>query len=36
LIKEKFEALEKFKNFKTKIEKELGKVIKIVRSDSGG
>ena len=36
LIKEKFEALEKFKIFKTEVEKELEKGIKIVRSHPGG
>ena len=36
LISHKSEALERFKIFKTKIEKQLGKVIKIVRSDRGG
>ncbi|KAK8936095.1 hypothetical protein KSP39_PZI012974 [Platanthera zijinensis] len=36
LIKEKSESLEKFKIFKTEVEKQIGKVIKIVRSDRGG
>ena len=36
MIKEKSEALDKFKIFKTEVEKQLGKVIKIVRSDRGG
>ena len=36
MIKEKFETLEKFKIFKNEVEKELGKVIKIVRFDRGG
>ena len=36
LISHKSEALERFKIFKTKVEKQLGKVIKIVRSDRGG
>ena len=36
LIKEKSEVLEKFKIFKLQVEKQLGKVIKIVRSDRGG
>ena len=36
LIKEKSDALDKFKVFKLKVEKQLGKVIKIVRSDHGG
>ncbi|KAF7826489.1 Retrovirus-related Pol polyprotein from transposon TNT 1-94 [Senna tora] len=35
LIKEKFDALEMFKTYKTKIEKQLGKVTKIVRSNPG-
>ena len=36
LISHKSEALERFKIFKTEVEKQLGKVIKIVRSDRGG
>ena len=36
LIKEKIDALEMFKVFRTKVEKQLGKVIGIVRSDRGG
>ena len=36
LIKEKSDALDKFKVFKLEVEKQLGKVIKIVRSDRGG
>ena len=36
LIKEKSYALDKFKVFKLEVEKQLGKVIKIVRSDRGG
>lgn len=36
LIKEKSESLEKFKIFQTEVEKQLGKVIKVVRSDRGG
>ena len=36
LIKEKSNALDKFKVFKLEVEKQLGKVIKIVRSDRGG
>ena len=36
LIKEKFESLDKFKNFRTEVEKQLGKVIKVVRSYRGG
>lgn len=35
LIKEKSEALEKFKIFKTEVEKQLGKVIKVVRYKRG-
>ena len=33
LIKEKSKTLDKFKIFKTEVEKQLGKVIKIVRSN---
>ena len=36
LIKEKAESLDKFKIFRTEVEKQLGKVIKVVRSDRGG
>lgn len=36
LMKQKSEALEKFKIFKTEIEKQLGKVIKVVGYDHGG
>lgn len=36
LINEKSEELEKFKFFKTEVEKQLGMVIKVVRSDSAG
>ena len=36
LIKEKSDAFEKFKVFKIEVKKQLGKVIKIVRSDRGG
>ena len=36
LIKEKFEALDAFKSFKTEVENQLGKTIKAVRSDRGG
>ena len=36
LISHKSETLERFKIFKTEVEKQLGKVIKIVRSDRGG
>ena len=36
LIHEKSESLNKFKDFKTEVEKQLGKPIKIVRSDRGG
>ena len=35
LIKEKAESLDKFKIFRTEVEKQLGKVIKVVRSDRG-
>ena len=35
-IEEKSDALEMFKVFLTKVEKQLGKVIKIVTSDRGG
>ena len=35
-IKEKSDALEMLKVFRTEVEKQLGKVIKIVRSDKGG
>ena len=35
-IKEKADALEMFKVSRTEVEKQLGKVIKIVRSDRGG
>ena len=35
-IKEKAESLDKFKIFRTEVEKQLGKVIKVVRSDRGG
>ena len=36
LIKEKAESLDKFQIFQTEVEKQLGKVIKVVRSDRGG
>ena len=36
MIKEKSDALDKFKVFKLEVEKQLGKVIKIVRSNRGG
>ena len=36
LISHKSEALERFKIFKTEVDKQLGKVIKIVMSDRGG
>ena len=36
LIKEKSDSLDKFKIFKTEVEKQLGKTIRIVRSDRGG
>ena len=32
----KFETLEKFKEFKTEVENQLGKTIKTLRSDWGG
>jgi len=35
-IKERSEALDKFKIFKAEVENQLDKNIKIVRSDSGG
>ena len=35
-IKEKAESLDKFKIFRIEVEKQLGKVIKVVRSDRGG
>ena len=36
LIHEKSESLNKFKDFKSEVEKQLGKPIKIIRSDRGG
>ena len=36
LIKEKAESLDKFKIFRTEVEKQLGKVRKVVRSNRGG
>ena len=36
LIKYKSEALEKFKEFRNEVEKQLGKSIKMLRSDRGG
>ena len=36
LIKEKSDVLDKFKVFKLEVEKQLGKIIKIVRSNRGG
>ncbi|KAL3497596.1 hypothetical protein ACH5RR_040328 [Cinchona calisaya] len=36
LLKYKFEAFEKFKEFRNEVEKQLGKSIKILRSDRGG
>ena len=36
LINKKAEYLDKFKIFRTEVEKQLGKVIKVVRSDRGG
>jgi transposase InsO family protein len=35
-LKKKLDALFVFKTFKTKIEKEIGKVIKVLKSDNGG
>ena len=35
-LKHKDEALEKFKEFKTTVERELGKKIKCLRTDNGG
>ena len=36
MITEKSDALDKFKVFKLEVEKQLGKIIKIVRSNRGG
>ena len=36
LMKRKSEAFEKFKKFKAKVENQLGKRIKVIRSDRGG
>lgn len=36
LIKEKSESLDKFRIFWTEVEKQLGKVIKVVKLDRGG
>ena len=36
LIREKVDALDMLKVFRTEVEKQLGKIIKIVRSDCGG
>ena len=36
LMKRKFEAFEKFKEFKAEVENQLGKRIKAIRSDRGG
>src|SRR5436190_23196347 len=36
LIEEKSEALDMFKSFKAEVENQLGKKIKVVRSDRGG
>ena len=36
LIHEKSESLNKFKDFKTEVEKQLGKPIKIIKADRGG
>ncbi len=35
-MKYKHESFEKFKEFKSEVEKQIGKSIKIVRSDRGG
>ena len=36
LIREKFEVPQAFKDFKLEVEKQLGKPIKVVKSDRGG
>ena len=36
LLKQKSEALKKFKNYKTKVEKQLGRPIKSINNDKGG
>ena len=36
IMKRKFEAFEKFKEFKVEVENQLGKRIKAIRSDRGG
>ena len=36
LIHEKSQALDMFKSFKAKVELELGKKIKVIKSDRGG
>ena len=36
LLKHKSEALKKFKNYKTKVEKQLGRPIKSINNDKGG
>ena len=36
LLKQKSEALKKFKNYKTKVEKQLGRPIKSINNDRGG
>ena len=36
LMRRKFEAFEKFKEFRAKVENQLGKHIKAIRSDRGG
>jgi len=36
LMKWKFEAFEKFKEFRAKVENQLGKHIKVIRFDRGG
>ena len=35
-MKRKFEAFEKFKEFRAEVENQLGKCIKAIRSDRGG
>ena len=35
-MRRKFEAFEKFKEFRAEVENQLGKCIKVIRSDRGG
>ena len=35
-MKRKFETFEKFKEFRAEVENQLGKCIKVIRSDRGG